>query len=143
MDPRTVARCAGLLVLACLAACGGGGSSNPNGNTPPGSTPPTTTLPPATSGATFTISSAGVVTPKEVTISVGQSVTVVNNHTSSHEIQSDPHPLHTDCPPTNLVGVLVPGQSRSSGAFPTARTCGFHDHGDSENANLQGRIVIR
>ena len=78
-----------------------------------------------------------------MTIAVGQTVTFVNQHTSAHEMQSDPHPLHTECPPINLVGVLTPGQSRTSGAFPTARTCGYHDHGDSENPSMQGRIIVR
>jgi plastocyanin len=138
---QTARRWAGLL-LAVLCGCGGGGGGAATPTTP-GAPEPPTTAPPASSGATFTISSAGVVTPQEVTIAPGQSVTFVNQHNSAHEMSSDPHPLHSDCPPISLVGVLLPGQSRSSGTFPTARTCGFHDHGDSTNPNLAGRVVIR
>jgi hypothetical protein len=144
MGPHWTARALGGLLIAALAGCGGGsgGGGTPTGGTP-NPTPAPSPTPAATSGATFTISSAGVLTPREATIAVGQAITIVNQHNSAHEMQSDPHPLHTDCPPLNLVGVLLPGQSRTSGAFPTARTCGFHDHGDSENANLQGRVIIR
>jgi hypothetical protein len=58
-------------------------------------------------------------------------------------MESDPHPVHTDCPPINAVGLLSPGQSRTTGAFPTARTCGFHDHLQPSNNNLNGKIVIK
>lgn len=133
-----LARRLGGLLLAVLAGCGGGESAG-GGPTTPSASP----TPAPNSGATITINSAGVATPSEVTISAGQGVTFVNQHNSNHEMQSDPHPLHTECPPLNAVGVLSPGQSRTSGAFPTARTCGFHDHGESTNTNLQGRIVIR
>ena len=46
----------------------------------------------------------------------------------SHEMFSDPHPEHTDCPEINQVGFLSPGQSRQTGNLNTVRTCGFHDH---------------
>jgi plastocyanin len=83
------------------------------------------------------------VSPRQVEIPVGGRVTFVNNDTSFHEMASDPHPIHTDCPPMNEVGALAPGRSGQTGAFPTARTCGFHDHGQSSNQALQGTIVIR
>jgi hypothetical protein len=38
---------------------------------------------------------------------------------------------------------LTAGQSRTSGNFNTARTCGFHDHNLPDNANLKGSIVIQ
>jgi hypothetical protein len=41
------------------------------------------------------------------------------------------------------VGFLVPGQSKTSGNFTTARTCGFHDHELFTNTALQGTIVIQ
>jgi plastocyanin len=93
--------------------------------------------------ATVTISATGAVSPKSVTIAVGGRVTFVNQHSQFHEMQSDPHPDHTDCPPMNAVGSLAPGQSRQTGVFSTARTCGYHDHGDPDNNNLKGSIVIQ
>jgi plastocyanin len=78
-----------------------------------------------------------------VTISVGQSVTFVNNDSRVHEMASDPHPAHTDCPPINALGVLAPNQTALTNALTTARSCGFHDHRDDSNQNLRGTITIR
>jgi plastocyanin len=129
----------GLSVLVLLApACGGGGASSP---TTPVSPPPTT-QPASPSAATVTITSAGV-SPQQVEIPVGGRVTFTNNDSGFHEMYSNPHPIHTDCPPMNDVGPLSPGQSRQTGAFTVARTCGYHDHGQPTNAALQGTIVIK
>jgi plastocyanin len=122
--------------LAVALACGGGSYNSPTGPSTGGGSP-------GPSGATITIGSNGAVSPGEVTISVGQSVTFVNNDSRRHDMTSDPHPDHTDCPPMNAVGILQPGQTRLTNAFPTARTCGFHDHEDPENNNLKGRVVVR
>jgi plastocyanin len=123
---------AALTVL--LAACGGKSSTEPSsGNT--GS--------PGPSGATITLLAGGTLSPQSVSIAVGQSVTFVNNDSRVHDMTSDPHPSHTQCPPINAVGVLTPGQTRLTNALPTAMTCGFHDHGDPDNTNLQGMIAIK
>ena len=93
-------------------------------------------------GATVTITSSGV-SPKAVTVNVGEVVMFVNSDSRSHEIASNPHPSHTDCPPINALETLAPGQSRNTGNLTTARTCGYHDHSDSGNVSLQGTITIR
>lgn len=121
-------------VIAAIAGCGG--SSTPTSPSGGGGGAPT-------SGATITIGSNGAVSPVQVTISVGQSVTFVNSDGKSHTMNSDPHPSHTDCPAINAVGTLVAGQTKASDALTTARTCGYHDHNDAANANLKGTIVIR
>jgi plastocyanin len=125
--------------LALAVACGGGGGGSP--------TSPTT--PPAGGGsgtvsdqATITITSAGVVSPANVTIRQGGRVTFVNNDSRPHDMSSDPHPSHEDCPPMAQVGFLAAGQSRTSGNFNTVRTCGYHDHNLPGNTGLQGRITI-
>ena len=126
------------VVFAVAAACGGGGGSPTTpggGGSGSGSPGPV--------GATVTIGANGVVTPTQVTVSVGQSVTFVNNHDRRHDVTSDPHPTHTDCPPMGPVGNLTAGQTKTTNAFTTARTCGFHDHDDPDNPNLRGRIVIQ
>lgn len=130
--------------LAALAACGG--NSNPagpsgggggGGGAVVGSTGSVGTI-----GATITITN-NAVSPSSVTISVGQSVTFVNNDTRSHQMQSDPHPAHTDCPSINNVALISPGQSRNTFGFSGAGSCGYHDHNDPDNGGLRGRIVIQ
>lgn len=130
-------RGAGLGVWVVAAAAGCGGSSTPTSPSGGGGggTP--------TSGATITIGSNGAVSPVQVTINVGQSVTFVNSDGKAHTMDSDPHPSHTDCPAINAVGALAAGQTKASDALTTARTCGYHDHNDAGNANLKGTIVIR
>jgi plastocyanin len=93
-------------------------------------------------GATVTIASSGV-SPKAVTVNVGEVVMFVNSDSRSHEIASNPHPSHTECPPINALETLASGQSRNTANFTTARTCGYHDHNDSTNVSLQGTITIR
>jgi plastocyanin len=125
-------------VLATALACGGsgGGSNNPNTPGSGGGTP-------GPVGATITIGANDTVSPSTVTINPGESVTFVNNGTRSHQMASDPHPAHTDCPAINALGVVDRGQSRSTNALTASRTCGFHDHNEDTNAGLRGSIVIR
>jgi hypothetical protein len=79
-----------------------------------------------------------------VTIVRGGRVTMINNHTQDHDMSSDPHPEHTQCPEINQIGFLQSaGQQRTSGNFNTARTCGFHDHIRENDTGLQGRIIIQ
>jgi len=112
--------------LAAAAVACGGSSSSPT---------------PTPNGPMISITSLGV-TPKTLTVTVGAQVTFVNNDSRPHFMQSDPHPDHTDCPEINSVGTLNPGQSRQTGNLTIVRTCGYHDHNDAENRNLQGSIVI-
>jgi plastocyanin len=139
----STALAAALFVAATAVACGGGGGSTPTSPTTGGGT---TTTPPSgtpTDSATITIGSNGIVSPSTVTITRGGRVTFVNNHNRAHDMSSDPHPEHTDCPELAAVGFLNPGQSRTSSNFNTARSCGFHDHNEDTNPNLKGRIVIQ
>ena len=118
-----------------IAACSSGGSSSSAPTSPDTGTP-------ASPSATITITSSGV-SPKTVTISAGGQVTFINNASRTHNMQSDPHPEHTDCPELAQVGFLTPGQSRTSGNLNTVRTCGYHDHDDFSNTRFQGSIVIQ
>jgi hypothetical protein len=73
----------------------------------------------------------------------GSRVTFLNNDTRSHNIQSNPHPIHTDCPEINQVGFLNPGQSGQTGILNNARPCGYHDHEQDTVTSLQGTITIQ
>lgn len=123
-----------LLLCLLLASCGGG------------SLPPTTPTPPS-NPYTFTITSTGV-NPKEMTVAPGTRVLFVNSDSRPHNMTSDPHPDHQDCPEINVVGALNTGQSRETLNLVMVRTCGFHDHDNppptTQAGNVwTGRIVIR
>ena len=89
----------------------------------------------------LTITNAGV-NPTEVRLSVGQRIQIVNNSSQAHELQSNPHPFHTNCPPLNQPGQLAPGASGLTAVFTQAGNCGFHDHLSPTNSTLQGQVVI-
>lgn len=122
------------VLAGAVAACGGGGGGSsptaPSGGGG-GATGPV--------GATVTITSTGT---NSVTINVGQSVTIANNDSAGHNIQSDPHPTHTGCPPLN-VGILSPGQSKTTAAFTAAAACGFHDHDLPDDSRWKAQVTVR
>jgi plastocyanin len=130
-----VAQAVMVAALVTIPACGGGSPAGPS-NPPAGGSP-------GPSGATITIGANGAVSPSQVQIATGQSVTFVNNDSRSHDMSSDPHPSHTDCPPMSAVGNIAPGQTKPTNAFTSARSCGFHDHNSPDIAALTGRIVIQ
>jgi plastocyanin len=114
----------GLVALSCS------GSSNPN-------EPDNPTL-----TNTITITASGV-SPQNVQISPGTRVLFRNMDSRAHNMSSNPHPEHTDCPEINQVGLLATGQNRETGNLNSVRTCRFHDHDLPDNASLTGAIVIR
>ena len=91
----------------------------------------------------MTISAAGVISPAQLVVSPGTRVLFINNHSKPHNMTSDLHPDHLECPEINQVGVLNPGQRRETGNMVSVRTCGIHDHDDFQNSALQARIVVR
>ena len=130
-----------VITLAALAmACGGSDSptapSNGGGSGGGGSTTP----PVATT--TITITSAGV-SPQRITVSPGTRVTFINNDSRSHEMNSDPHPQHGDCPAIDDIGFIAVGQTKQTGNLTTARTCGFHDHNQPTVTSLTGQIIVQ
>ncbi len=80
--------------------------------------------------------------PRAIQIMAGSSVTIVNNDLVPHDMRSNPHPFHWDCPELNQIGFLAAGASGTSAPFMAAATCGFHDHNDPENQNVWARVVI-
>ena len=126
-----------ILVATLTAGCGGGSSSDDDGGgptAPGGGTPVATT--------TITITSAGV-SPQRITVPAGSRVTFMNRDSRSHEMSSDPHPDHGDCPPIEQVGFLSPGQDKQTGNLTVSRTCGFHDHNQPDVASLRGEIIVQ
>lgn len=127
----------GLAIIA--VACGGGGSDG-GGGTP---TTPTNPTPPPTGTTTITITAAGV-SPQSITVPVGSRVTFINNDNRTHEMNSDPHPTHGDCPAIDEgIGFMAPGQTKLTTNLTVARTCGYHDHNQPDVASLRGRIIVQ
>jgi plastocyanin len=120
--------------IALAASCGG--SSTSSSTSPAGSC----TL--SSSPTTFVIMN-NTVCPTSITVPRGTQVTFSNQDNVVHEMDSDPHPEHTDCPELNQVDFLNPGQSRQSGNLNIARTCGFHDHQNPDRASMKGNVVIQ
>ena len=123
---------AGIAIV--LIACGGSSS---------------TTAPSSGSGCTASSTSTtitianGAVCPQNITVPRGTQVIFMNQDNVAHEMFSDPHPEHTDCPEINQVGHLEPGQGRQTGNLNVVRRCGFHDHLRNEVAALRGSITIQ
>ncbi len=89
----------------------------------------------------ITITDAGV-DASQLRIAVGERVEVVNSSSRPHQIQSNPHPFHTECPPLNRPGFLEPGERGFTDAFMQEGTCGFHDHLNPTVGTLQGQVDI-
>lgn len=113
---------AGVLAFAAAgiaAACGGGGYSGTGTNPNPG-------VVPGSIGATISLTANGA-GPLEVRIEATQRVRFVNNDTRPHQLQTNPHTVHTDCPANNII-ILNPGQSVDTAPFNDVKACGYHDH---------------
>jgi hypothetical protein len=98
--------------------------------------------PPAPTGPTVIITSAGA-SPRALDIPLGGRLTIINNDGVAHDMGSDPHPNHEDCPELNQIGMLEAGQRRTSGNLVEARVCGMHDHLRPLAASLQLRLTIK
>lgn len=120
--------------VAVALSCGGSSSSSTTG--------PTGSCTPSSSPNTLVIQN-NQICPRALTVTRGTQITILNSDSLVHEMYSDPHPEHTDCPELNQIGFLNPGQSRQSGNLNIARTCGFHDHGNPDNDGLKGTITIQ
>jgi plastocyanin len=133
----------GMLALVAAVALGCGGSNNNGGGgtpTSPTNPPPTNNPPVATT--TITITASGV-NPQRITVSPGTRVTFINNDNRNHEINSDPHPTHGECPAIDDIGFMSPGQTKQTGNLTVSRTCGFHEHNLFPAPQYTGQIIVQ
>jgi plastocyanin len=131
-----------LIVTAGITLAAWGCSSSPVAPTP-SANPPAPTAPASPAGPpTVTVSATGF-SPLEITVPVAARVTFVNTDRIGHDIVGGLDHESRDCPEVEVVGFLVPGQSRETATFDQARTCRFHDHANVGNPAYQGRIVVR
>ena len=91
----------------------------------------------ANTAATIRFASNGF-SPATLTVAVGTAVTFTNDSSDAINIESNPHPTHTDHPFLNL-GEIAPGQSKTV-TITTAGTLGYHDH---PNPSITGTIVAQ
>ena len=148
MSRRFVVATAALLTIA---SCGGGETVAPTAAPAPAPLPVTQSPPKAVENATITIKSTGFVLDNasaavfklaDLHIYQGATLTFVNEDFQPHDIMSDPFHIHTDCPAINVVGFLVPGQSRTTQPLTQLRSCGFHDHDHEGNPAYYGIAVV-
>ncbi len=100
-----------VVALTAATACG----SSPTSPTP--------------TSVSATIDSGGF-NPNAITVSVGSTVTWMNNDTATHSVVSDSGAFTS--------GAIAPGGTYSY-AFPSAGTFSYHDSG---NANMKGVVNV-
>src|SRR3954465_1293460 len=105
---RTLITVSTLAAMTFAIACGSSGAASN------GSTSPSGACTPSASPATLVIQN-NTICPAALTVSRGTQITIVNSDSRAHEMNSDPHPEHIDCPELNQIGHLEPNQSRQSG----------------------------
>ena len=124
---------AAAIVLAAALSCGGSSSS---------STGPSGMCTPSANANTLILMN-NAICPQALTLTRGSQLIITNQDSQTHDMASDPHPEHTDCPEINQIGTLNTGQTRSSGNLNTARRCGIHDHINPSSAALKATITIQ
>jgi hypothetical protein len=127
-----------LAVALAIAACGGGGGGSTPAPTGPGSG--NSGITPGSIGAIITLTASGL-SLQTVRIERTQRVRFVNNDTVPHQIQTNPHLLHTECTANNVI-ILNPGQQVDTADFNEIKTCGYHDHLNPESAKFHGVIRV-
>lgn len=105
------------------------------GETGTGATAQQTETAPA--GATqITYSDSGF-SPAQINVKVGDTMTFKNDSKTAVQVNSAPHPAHTQFPELNI-GTIAAGESKSV-TFTTAGTKKYHNH---LNASQSGSIVV-
>ena len=75
--------------------------------------------------------------PSSMIIDGGDTITFKNFDTKSHDIESNPHPIHNQNLEMNL-GIISPGQEKSV-TLNGQGSYGYHDHLDSTKT---GQIIV-
>jgi len=102
--------------------------------TPSATTSPSTSSAPAAAAAA-TITYSNGFSPAMTTVKSGQTVTFKNSSSSDIQVDSDPHPVHTDDTDLN-VGTISPGQSKTITVTKVGEF-GFHNHlNPTDKANI-------
>jgi len=138
-----------VIVVVIIAAVLGGGafaaihhSKGSDAAIPSSNTSPSTSASSNSSNnsapvaATITFTDSGF-SPAEVTIQSGQAVRFTNSSSQIIDVDSDPHPAHTDDSELNI-GTVEAGSSKTA-VLTTKGTWGYHDH---LNPGFTGKIHV-
>lgn len=82
------------------------------------------------------------VTPKEITIKLGDSIEFRNSDLKDHWPASAPHPSHSAYPEFDSKKALKPGDIWTF-KFEKAGTWKFHDHLNGRNTKFQGTVIVQ
>ncbi len=109
-----------------------------NSNTSTTTAPSNTTSTPPTSTSTssdnvITYSNSGF-SPATLTVKGGSQVTIKNTSSETLQLDSNPHPQHTDDPELN-VGVISAGGSKTF-TVTTTGSHGYHNHLDPSDTGM-------
>jgi len=83
--------------------------------------------------------------PREITIGVGETVSFMNHEHVPYTVTGGPGPSgpsQSACPEINAVGLLGPGDIRSTAPFSIAKTCDYHVP-NGQAVLFSGRIIVR
>ncbi|OGD95101.1 hypothetical protein A3F02_03385 [Candidatus Curtissbacteria bacterium RIFCSPHIGHO2_12_FULL_38_9b] len=119
-----------LILSACNLYKTSGGETGSTGT----ATEQTETAPVSANEITYTDSGFS---PAQVTVKVGDTLTFTNNSSSAIQVNSAPHPAHTQFPELNI-GTIAAGESKSV-TFTTVGTKKYHNH---LNPSQNGQIVV-
>ena len=86
----------------------------------------------------------GVFIPKNLTITVGDTIRWINNDTKLRWPSADPHPTHSALPEFDPLADLAPGESYSL-TFTEVGVVPYHDHTQAiidDVATITGTIIV-
>jgi len=121
--------------LALFAAACGSSGGGPSG-TPTPAASPTPLGPPVA-----TITPSGMQPQVLHTFDARESITFVNADGRAHDLRSDPHPAHTECPALSVD--LQPGERQeiTGPSLPRFTLCFYHDEADPTDDRFRGVVV--
>ena len=133
---RRVLLAVGVIIILAIAGFAVANRNNNSSSSTQTPTPAQSGQSQAQSAATITYDSNGF-SPATTTVKSGDSVTFVNKSSQEIQVDSNPHPVHTDDTDLN-VGSIAPGQSVTV-TLTKKGTFGFHNHLDPNNT---ARITV-
>ena len=80
--------------------------------------------------------------PREITAGLGETVSFMNHESVPYTVAGGAGPAQTACSELNAIGVLRPGEVRSTEPFSAPKICDYHVP-NGQAVLFTGRIIIR